>query len=195
MVYLLNVLSFIINVYMMIIFFRIILTWFSGMGHSGLENFLAGITDPYLNWFRRFTFLRLGYLDLSPIVALGILSLVNRIIGMLAVYGKITLGVILAMALQAVWAAVSFILGFLIIVLLLGLIANLLKQSGYNPFWRVVFTISEPVVYRINRVLFKGRILNFMAAQIIPIVCLVLVYLVLRIIVVIVSGFLAGLPV
>ena len=178
---------------MMIIFVRIILTWFSGMDNGGFQDILARITDPYLNWFRRFPALRMGFLDLSPIVALGVLSLVNRILGTLASYGTITIGVILAMVLQAVWGAVSFFLGFLIIILILRLIANLLRQSG-NSFWSIINGLSQPVLYRINNFFFRDRIVNFMTALVVSIATLVVVYLILNILVFIFSGMLARLP-
>ena len=187
-------LNFLISVYMLIITFRIILTWFSGFGTGGIQTFLSRITDPYLNWFRRFSFLRVGVLDLSPIAALCVLSMLNRILSLLAIYKRISLGIILSVFLQAAWGALSFILGFLIVVLILRLIASLFAQGSGNPFWRAVEGISQPVVYRINRILFKDRIVNFFTALIVSIVSLALIYLVLRILFIVVSRLLAGLP-
>jgi len=195
MAQLLNLLSLILNIYMLIIFIRIILTWFPGFGNSGIINFLSGITDPYLNWFRRFTFLRLGFLDLSPIVALGVLALVNRILGMLASYGRISLGVVLVMALQVLWGAVSFILGFLILILILRLMAFLLRQSGANPFWNVIDTISQPVLYRINRVFFRNRIVKHITSLLVSILSLAVIYIALRFLVAFVSVMLLRLPI
>ena len=195
MVQLMRVLSFLVNLYMMIIFIRIILTWFSWLGNSGFQDILARITDPYLNWFRRFQFLRVGFLDLSPIVALGVLSLVNRIFSTLARYGSITVGIILAMIVQAIWGAVSFFLGFLIIVLILRLIAYFTRQNLYTPFWRIVDTISRPVLFRINRILFRNRIVNFRNGVILSLVSLGVIYIILRFLVSFVSVILAKLPI
>jgi len=194
MAQLLSFLSLLLSIYMLIILFRIILTWFPGFGNNGIIDFLSSITDPYLNWFRRFSFLRLGFLDLSPIVALGILSLMNRILGMLASFGRISLGIVLALALQAVWGAVSFILGFLILILILRLIAFLFSQSGANPFWNVIETISRPVLYRINRVFFRGRIVKHITALLVSIVSLAIIYMVLRLLFAIISTMLVRLP-
>ena len=190
----LRILSSLVSIYMLIIFVRIILTWFVGMDNGGFSDILARITDPYLNWFRRFTALRIGYLDLSPIVALGVLSLVNRVLSVLASYGTITVGIILALVLQAVWGAISFFLGFLIIILILRLIAHLSRQGG-NPFWQIIESISRPVLFRINRFLFRNRILNFTTSIIVSIAVLVLVYLALNILVFIATDVLARLPI
>ena len=189
-----RVLSFIINIYMVIIFIRIIITWFSWMGNSGFQGILARITDPYLFWFRRFQFLRVGFLDLSPIVALGVLSLVNRIFTTLAHYGSITIGIILALVLQAVWGAVSFFLGFLIIVLVLRLISDFSRRGSYGPFRRIIDTISQPVLFRINRIFFRNRIVNFRTGLILSIVSLLALYLILRFLVSLVTIMLAKLP-
>ena len=190
----LRILSSLVSIYILIIFIRIILTWFSGMEYGGFQDFLARITDPYLNWFRRFSALRIGFLDLSPIVALGVLSLVNRILSILASYGTITIGIILALVLQAVWGAISFFLGFLIIILILCLIAHL-SRLGSNPFWQIIESISRPVLFRINRFLFRDRIVNFTTGLIVSIAILVLASLILSILVLIVSGLLARLPI
>ena len=42
-----------LSLYMWAIFIRIILTWFRGLNTARAEEYLARITDPYLNWFRR----------------------------------------------------------------------------------------------------------------------------------------------
>jgi len=189
-----GILSFLVNIYMIIIFVRIIMTWFTGISTGGLQDILGKITDPYLNWFRRYMPLRVGFLDLSPIVALGILSIVNGIFNTLAHYGRITIGIILAMILQAVWSALSFFIGFLIIVLVLRLIGYLAKQGAYNPFWRIVDTISRPVLLRINNIFARGRIPNFTASVILSIVSLGIVYIILVMLVSFVSGILVRLP-
>jgi YggT family protein len=195
MAQLMGFLSSLVSIYMMIVFFRIILTWFSWIGRGSLQNILATITDPYLNWFRRFPILRVGFLDLSPIAALAVLSLLNRIFSTLALHGTISIGIVLSMILQMLWGAVSFLIGFLIIVFILRLIAHLTRVNTYSQFWRIVDAIFQPVSYRINRILFKDRIVNFISSVIISVVGLVGIYLVLRVFVIFVSGVLARLPI
>ena len=180
---------------MMIIFVRIILTWFSWERNSGLSGFLSGITDPYLNWFRRFKFLRAGFIDFSPIAALGILSLVNRVFSILASYGTITLGTILALLVQLIWGVVSFVLGFLFIIMMLCLVAHLTSQNKASSFWRIIDSIAQPVLYRVNRLLFKDRIVSFRTGLFVTIGGLGTVYMLLKLLVVVVSGMLANLPV
>ena len=187
-------LGFLVEIYMLVIFVRIVLTWFGRMGQGRLQEILAMITDPYLDWFRRFTFLKVGFLDLSPIAALGVLSALSRIISTIVFYGRITIGIILAIMLQTIWGAVSFFLGFFIIVLVLRLFAHFAKQNIYGPFWRIVDTIAQPILYRTNRLLFRDRIVNYGSSLIISIVCLGLFYFVLRFLVSFLSMMLARLP-
>ncbi|MDR2537541.1 MAG: YggT family protein [Treponema sp.] len=171
---LMNVLATLTSLYMILIFVRIMLTWFSGAQYGRPLEILSGITDPYLNWFRRFTVLRAGMLDLSPIVAMAVLSLVNQVFLTLARYGHIRLGIILAMLVSALWSAASFLLGFFTVVLILRLIAYLARQDiYYNPFWKIVDTISQPVLYRIKRILFGPRIVNYRNGLIVSILTLV----------------------
>jgi YggT family protein len=73
-------------VYLVLIFIRIILSWFRSIPYNvwlnGFLTFVHDVTNPYLNLFRRFIPLaRLGpaALDLSPIVATFVLLIVGGI--------------------------------------------------------------------------------------------------------------------
>ena len=188
-------LSFVVNIYMMVIIFRIILTWFPGNQDSKVYELLSKVTDPYLNWFRRFPALRVGFLDLSPIAAMAVLSLVNRLLTTLALYGTISIGIILTILLQAFWAALSFILGFFIIVLVIRLIAHFLDSGTSGTLMRIVDAISQPLLFRISRVVFQNRPVNFTTGLIVSIAGLGLTFLLFRTLVTIFSGMLTRLPI
>jgi YggT family protein len=163
---LMNVLGGATSLYMIVIFIRIMLTWFSGMSYGRPVEFLCRITDPYLNWFRRFKVLQLANLDLSPIAALAVLSIANNIFITLGRYGTITIGFILGMAVSAIWSAASFILVFFLIILVLRFIAYVTRQNvyggyGIGAFWRIIDLLSQPVMFRINRIIFKNRIVRY----------------------------------
>ena len=185
-------LNIVISVYMMVVIVRILLTWFRGS--IRVPDFLTAITDPYLNWFRQFKFLRIGYLDLSPIAALAVLSILSQVLVTLSRYGVIRLGIILAMIVQVIWSAASFFIIFLIIILVLRLIGYLTNQNTYGGFWHVVDIISQPVLYRINRILFRGKITNFRTGIIVSASILAVAYLILRLLVSILIVTLASLP-
>ena len=74
-------------VYLVLIFIRIIVSWFQSVPYnpllSAFLNFVHDVTDPYLRLFRRFIpMARLGpaALDLSPIVATFVLLIVGGIV-------------------------------------------------------------------------------------------------------------------
>ncbi len=147
--------------YSLLIFIRIILSWFSGGQFGGPADILARITDPYLDWWRQRLNLRAGYLDLSPIIAMAALSVAQTICSRISKTGRITIGVLLSVCLSALWTAVSFILGFCIVVLILRLIGYLINANMFGTFWRVIDSISNPIQYRLSRIIFRRRLVRF----------------------------------
>lgn len=70
-----------INIYLLLIFVRILLTWFPTANWANqVTSFLSPITDPYLNVFRSFI-PPLGGLDISPILAILVLQVVAQLLG------------------------------------------------------------------------------------------------------------------
>jgi YggT family protein len=157
-----NVLGGITSLYMILIFIRVMLTWFPGAQYGRVAGFLNSVTDPYLDWFRRFTFLRVANMDLSPIAGIAILSVANNIFLTIARFGRITVGIILSMLLSVIWSVASFILVFFIVILALRLAAYLTNRDVYHGFWRIVDQVSAPILYRINRILFGKRLVRYM---------------------------------
>ncbi|ELR99649.1 YggT family protein [Gloeocapsa sp. PCC 73106] len=65
-----------INIYLILIFIRLLLSWFQTAEiASQAISFLSPVTDPYLNVFRSFI-PPLGGIDLSPILAIIVLNLI-----------------------------------------------------------------------------------------------------------------------
>lgn len=191
-----SVLSGALNIFFMLIFIRIMLSWFGGGGALGRPyDILCRITDPYLDYFRRFTALRAGNIDFSGFAALAVLSILNSVISTIARFGKISIGIILAICLSALWPAASFIIGFFIIVLVLRLAAYLVSANTYAPFWRIIDTIASPAQFRINRIFFKNRIVNYLTGLIVSIATFVFLWAALGLIVNLLEKFLIGLPI
>lgn len=66
-------------IYLLMIFTRIISSWFPEFqGHQAIR-FVAYYTDPYLDLFRRFI-PPLGMLDISPMVALFALKIIEELV-------------------------------------------------------------------------------------------------------------------
>ena len=82
-----NYVSTLFLIYTILIFIRMLMSWFTRIPYNRVLNavleFVRETTDPYLNLFRRFVpMVRIGpgALDLSPIVAIIVLSIVGRIV-------------------------------------------------------------------------------------------------------------------
>ncbi|CUI15648.1 putative membrane protein [Candidatus Protochlamydia naegleriophila] len=67
------------QVYTLMLFARIIASWFPQLYEYRLMQFVAYYTEPYLNFFRRFI-PPLGMIDFSPIVAFICLSFMQSLI-------------------------------------------------------------------------------------------------------------------
>lgn len=70
-------------IYQICLIIYILMSWVPSMRENAFGQFLGKITEPYLGLFRRFI-PPIGMIDISPIVALYALSLINR--GILQVF-------------------------------------------------------------------------------------------------------------
>jgi YggT family protein len=172
-----SILSSAVSIYILLIFIRIIITWFSRDFYSKPVELLCRITDPYIDWWRKILNLRLGFLDLSPIVGIAALSVLRSILYTISRYERIGIGIILGLILMAVWSVISFILGFCLIVLVLRLFAYLANRDIYTPFWKIVESISQPLLYKTNRLIFGNKIGSYLKGIIISILILAAIWL------------------
>ncbi|OPX84680.1 MAG: YGGT family protein [Pelotomaculum sp. PtaB.Bin104] len=73
------------TVYSYLLIFRILLSWFKHNHYQPIIRFVYEITDPYLNIFRKLI-PPFGMLDLSPIVALIVLQLLQMLVYRIIVF-------------------------------------------------------------------------------------------------------------
>ncbi len=74
-----------INIYLVLLFVRILLSWFQSAEWAGkIMGFLSPITDPYLNLFRFIP--PLGGIDFSPILAIFALQFLQSALSSVPVY-------------------------------------------------------------------------------------------------------------
>jgi YggT family protein len=72
-----------LNIYLIIIFVRLLLTWFPNIDWmQQIIGFLSPITDPYLNLFRFIP--PMGMMDISPIFAILALQVAMQVIAQVA---------------------------------------------------------------------------------------------------------------
>jgi len=172
-----SILSTAVSIYIILIFIRIIISWFISDGESKPLDFLRYITDPYIDWWRNKLYLRLGFMDLSPLVGVAVLSILRIILYKISQSERITIGNILGLILISLWSIASFILGFCVIVLILRIIAYLTNRDIYTPFWKVIESITQPLLYETNRLIFGNRIENFLKGIIISTIIILAIWI------------------
>lgn len=146
---LMNVISAILSVYMILIIIRIFLTWFhSNLQSSKAVEILKQIVDPYLNIFRRISWLQTGRMDFSPIVAMMVLGLLVQMTSTIAQTGRFTFAMLITYLVYAVWSFVSFILNILILMMVVRLVSLFFTRTSH-PFWFTMDSILNKVMAKI----------------------------------------------
>ena len=74
-----NLINVLIQVYILMLFARILSSWIPELQQTKVMQFIAFYTDPYLNIFRR-VIPPIGFLDISPIFAFLALELLRMLL-------------------------------------------------------------------------------------------------------------------
>ena len=139
-----------INVYLFLCFIKILLSWVPSAAYSSFGRMLSSICDPYLNWFRRFRFTRIGMVDFSPVLSLGILSIAAQLITSLLTTGTISLWGLCVSIIELVWSFIGVLLNLLIIFLIIRLGYDLFGSSSSSPFWYNLDRFLSPVIAKVT---------------------------------------------
>ena len=162
-----------INVYLFLCFIKILLSWVPSAAYSSFGRMLSSICDPYLNWFRRFRFTRIGMVDFSPVLSLGILSIAAQLITSLLTTGTISLWGLCVSIIELVWSFIGFMLNLLIIFLIIRLGYDLFGSSNGSPFWYNLDRFLSPVIAKVTG-FFQKKPLQYRTRLILTIVIILL---------------------
>nr|MCR5172952.1 YggT family protein [Treponema sp.] len=167
-----------------------------GLAGSRFAYYMSRICDPYLNLFRRFSFLRLGSLDFSPAVAICVLSALATILANISATSHITIGGILSMIISLTWSVVSSIIFFLILLIAIRLVVILITNDygSTNSIWGQLDRILSSLIYTLTGI-FSKNTLPYKKALILSAVTLVAFYIIGKILIGIVCTLLMALPV
>ena len=189
------VLSRLISVYSFLIWIRILLSWANPYPRPGsFTYYIAAIIDPYLNLFRT-SRIRMGMLDFSPVLAVGLLSVLQSVLNIYGVYGILTFGMILSLFISAFWSyALSIFLLFMIISLIIKTIASLSRSPMFYGASRVMTGISDSFVLGIRKLLFPNSIPRESTLSIISLVIMLMIYFVSRYAIVLLSNLALRIP-
>lgn len=163
-----------VSIYIVLCFLRILVTWLPNLDLGRPGEVLARLTDPYLRLFARISWLRVGTFDFSPIAAIAILTIVNSVFTTMAYSMTLSVGIVLGMILVALWSAVGFLFSFFAVCALVRLIVVLAHWNGLHPIWRVIDSMLNPILFKINRILYRNRIVNYLQSLVTGFAVLVL---------------------
>ena len=155
-----SVITILISLYLLIIFIRILSTWFRGVSFP-LVDVLAKITDPYLNLFRRFKFLRLQNMDLSPLIAVLLLWFALALSGDIASSREIYFGRILEILINLLGSVIIFLFAIFAILAAIRLMGILLKASTVQPIWFTLDHMLQPILYPVLSRLSPHRVIPY----------------------------------
>ena len=166
-----------IELYSFLIWIRIIMSWFRPYPRPGsFTYYIARAVDPFLNLFRS-SKARIGMLDFSPIIAIGLLSVVQTLLSVYGRFGFLTFGIILANIIIAFWTyGVSIFLFFSILLLIFRTIA----AFTHNPMmYGMSGQFSDPISNMVRRC-FTTRIPRDSTIAIISLAINIALYFVLK---------------
>ena len=186
--------SYLLTAYSIVCLIRVFMTWIPQFEYTAPGRFIAGLCDPFLNWFRRFRFTRVGVVDFSPILALGVLTVAASSFSILATTGHITVGIILAGIISMIWSFFSFLLNILIIFLLIRLIYDLVNRYGYSQFWTMLDRFLNPSISYVSRILGRGKVIPYRIALILTLAVMVAIRVGFEFLLVFIRSFLYTLP-
>jgi YggT family protein len=157
-----RVLSAVVVVYMFLCAARVLMSWLPGLDAGKGGRILSRVADPYLGWFRRFKIFSSGAFDFSPIIALAILAVVNDLLTTVSYAWSVSVGLVLGLLIGALWSAASFILLFFLFCAAARAVAYAAHWNSLHPLWRVIDSILNPILFRINRLIYRGKLVNYL---------------------------------
>ena len=157
----LRVVSGVLSSYMLLLFIRIIITWFSGSDFGRPYEILTSITDPYLNYFKQFSFLKFGMMDFSSIAGILLLVIIMNVLNTISSYGSITFGLILAIITGSIWSAVNFLITFFIMLIIIRLVTGMLNATRQSSLMTTIETIISPVTNFVYYKIFKNNNITY----------------------------------
>ncbi len=147
----LSILAAALSLYTLLCFIYILMSWFPGAKFTKFGHFMTSICEPYMGLFSRMSFLRLGNIDFSPIVSLGVLSLASAILAGIQHTGRIFFGGILGTILNSLWGIASSIIGIFTLLMFIRWIVLLINKgrTSYDSGWNQVDMLLNKISYKV----------------------------------------------
>lgn len=168
-----------VSLYSTLCFFRIILTWIPSLNYSAVGKFLSSICDPYLNLFSRLP-LRVGMIDFTAMVAIGVLYVISSILTNVSASGYISLSMILANLINIVLSIGSSIITVIMLIFFVRYLVSVFNKSSnqYNSPWQRFDDAIRNMVFKICSFLTGGKNISYKTALLVDSIALLLILLV-----------------
>ncbi len=191
----LSFLSAAIIIYTIICLISIFMTWIPGAKFTKFGKIISAITDPYLRIFSGRGWLRFGNIDFSPILAIGILSILSSILGGITSTGRIYFGGILATIISMLWSVCSSILTIFFLLILIRWIVLLVNkgQVSTNSAWYQLDLMLQKFVYKLGNTFFKNN-LTYQKALLVSWISVLVIMTILRILTAILINLCGKIP-
>jgi YggT family protein len=159
-----SIVASLLSFYSLLIWLRIILTWIRVPGQTQenpLAYYIGKVVDPYLSWFRGISSLRRSHLDLTPLVALAVLSVVQSMLRFYGAYGTITIGMVVALIIQTLWSyLLSPVFWFLIILLGFRLFFCYRRSARTISYITMLDSLIGGILNWVQRLFYPKRTIN-----------------------------------
>ena len=165
-----------VSLYSTLCFFRILLTWIPSLNYSAIGRFLSSICDPYLNLFSRLP-LRIGMIDFTAMVAIGVLYVISSILANIAASGYISLSMILANLINILWSIGSSIITVIMIIFFVRYLVSIFSKSSnqYDSPWQRFDDAIRNMVFKICNFFTGGRSISYKTALLIDSIAMLLI--------------------
>ena len=154
------ILASLLSFYSLLIWLRIIISWVR-IAENPLSHWLGRIVDPYLELFKPIKALRRERFDLTPLAALALLSVVQSMLRLYGTYGKLTVGMVLALLLQTLWSYLASPLFWFIIILLAVRLYFCYRPTPQTiAYIAMLDSLVGGVLNWVQRLFYPGRAIN-----------------------------------
>jgi len=192
-----SILASLLSFYSLLIWLRIVLTWIKVPGQmqeNPLAHYLGKIVDSYLSWFKGITSLRRSRFDLTPLVALAALSVVQSMLRLYGSYGKLTVGMVFALVIQTLWSyLVSPIFWFVIILLGIRLVFCYRRSPQSIGYITMLDSMIGGVLNWVQNLFYPKKAINDRQLVITSLIFFIALYVVTSLVLRFLIGFFANL--
>jgi yggt family protein len=147
----LSVIAGALSLYTLLCFIYILLSWFPGARFTKFGKVISSLCEPYMNFFSKLGFLRIGNIDFSPIISLGLLSVLSSIVAGIQGTGRIYFGGIIATIIYMLWNILTSILSIFILLIFIRWIVLLIHKgyTSYESGWNQVDMMISKIAYKV----------------------------------------------